>query len=60
MLHDQMINFLGAAVVFLLLTNAVSALAATYAMRLLNQYAGVTSGSTSIERKLNAMLGLKP
>jgi hypothetical protein len=37
MLHDQMINFLGAAVVFLLLTNVVSALATTYAMRLVNQ-----------------------
>jgi hypothetical protein len=59
MLYDQMINFLGAAVVFLLLTNVVSAMAATYAMRLVNQYAGVTQGSTSIERKLNAMLGRK-
>ena len=58
MFHDQMINFLEAAVVFLLLTNVVSAMMATYAMRLLNQHAGVTQGPTSIERKLNAILGI--
>jgi hypothetical protein len=58
MFHDQMINFLEAAVVFLLLTNMVSALMATCAMRLLNQSAGITRGPASIERKLNAMLGV--
>lgn len=58
MFRDQMINFLEAAVVFLLLTNVVRALMATYAMRLLSQYAGVTRAPTSIERKLNAILGL--
>jgi hypothetical protein len=58
MFHDQMINFLEAAVVFLLLTNVVSAVAAACAMRLLNQHAGVTQGPTSIERKLNAILGV--
>jgi hypothetical protein len=58
MFRDQMINFLEAAVVFLLLTNVVSALMATYAMRLLSHYAGVTRGPTGIERKLNAILGL--
>ena len=57
MFHDQMINFLEAAVVFLLLTNAASAAAATCAMRLLNQYAGFPQGAASIERKLNAILG---
>jgi hypothetical protein len=56
--QSQMINFLEAAVVFLLLTNVVSALAATCAMRLVSHYAGVTRAPTSIERKLNAILGL--
>jgi hypothetical protein len=58
MLQGQMINFLEAAVVFLLLTNVVSALMATRAMRLLSHYTGVTGAPTSIERKLNAMLGV--
>ena len=58
MFHDQMINFLEAAVVFLLLTNAFSALLATSAMRLLKQYAGVTQEPTSVERRLNTILGL--
>jgi hypothetical protein len=58
MFRDQMINFLEAAVVFLLLTNVVSALMATYAMRLLNQSAGMTRGPTSVERKLSAILGV--
>ena len=34
MLHDQMINFLETTVIFLLLTNAVSGLAAAYAISL--------------------------
>ena len=34
MLHDQMINFLETTIIFLLLTNAVSALAAAYAISL--------------------------
>ena len=58
MFHEQIINFLEAAVVFLLLTNAASAMAAIYAMRLLNHRAGITRTPTSIERKLNAILGL--
>jgi hypothetical protein len=56
MFHDQMINFLEAAVVFLLLTNAISVLAASYAMRLLH---GFTSGKrepTLLERKLGLIL----
>ena len=57
MFHDQIINFLEAAVVFLLLTNATSAVAAACAMRLVNQCSGVTQGRTRIERKLNAILG---
>jgi len=58
MFRDQMINFLESAVVILLLTNVVSAVAAAYAMRLLNLHAGVTQGPASIERKLNAILGV--
>ena len=59
MFHDQMINFLEAAVVFLLLTNAASAVAAANAIRLLNQHAGVARPATSVERKLVAILGLR-
>jgi len=58
MLRDQMINFLESAVVFLLLTNAVSATAATYALRLANRYAHAKRQPTSVERKLVAMFGL--
>ena len=36
MLHDHIVSFLEAAVVFLLLTNAVSAAAAISAVRMLN------------------------
>jgi len=57
MLRDQMINFLEAAVVFLLLTNAVSAAAAACAMRLLNQSTVAGREPSNIERKLGAILG---
>lgn len=36
MLRDQMISFLASAIVFLLLTNAASAIVALYVMRLAN------------------------
>ena len=39
MFREQMINFLQATVVFLLLTNAISALAATYAIWVANGFA---------------------
>jgi hypothetical protein len=58
MLRDQMINFLQAAVVLLLLTNAVSAAAAIAAVRLLNLQANVKRAPTTIERKLNHLLGV--
>ena len=58
MLRDQMINFLEAAVVFLLLTNAASAAAAIAAVRLLSQQANVKRTPTAIERKLNLLLGV--
>jgi hypothetical protein len=56
MFHDQMINFLEAAVVFLLLTNAISVAAAAYAMRLLHGFAGAKREPTLLERKLGLIL----
>ena len=58
MLRDQMINFLQGAVVFLLLTNAVSAAATIAAVRLLSLQANVKRTPTAIERKLNLVLGI--
>jgi hypothetical protein len=59
MLRDHIINFLETAIVFLLLTNAVSAAAAISAMRLLNLRADGQRKPTGIERRLNLILGLK-
>jgi hypothetical protein len=56
MLREQMINFLEAAVVFLLATNAVSALAALYAMRLANAVSPTTHAHGVIARRLEAMI----
>jgi hypothetical protein len=47
MLRDQMINFLQAAVVFLLITNALSITASTYAIQLLNGAATQSGGRNS-------------
>ena len=58
MLRDQMINFLQGAVVFLLLTNAVSAAATIVTVRLLTLQANVKRTPTAIERKLNLLLGV--
>jgi hypothetical protein len=58
MLRDQMMGFLQTAIVFLLLTNAVSALVAFYAMKTAN--ALVRPGQqakSAIERKLEALVG---
>jgi len=54
MFRDQMINFLEAAVVFLLLVNATSIVVAMYAIRLA---AGSTKGqpSNAVIRRLDAM-----
>ena len=58
MLREQMISFLQAAVVFLLLTNALSALAALYAMRMASSVAApMRKARTAVERKLDALLG---
>jgi hypothetical protein len=55
MLREQMINFLEAAVVFLLATNAASALAALYAM-LANAVSVVPQAKGVIARRLDAMI----
>jgi len=56
MFREQMINFLEAAVVFLLITNALSIAATTYAIQLLNGFGGAKRERGTIERKLNALL----
>ena len=56
MLREQMVNFLEAAVVFLLVTNALSIAAATYALQLLNGVGGAKREPGLIERKLHAII----
>ena len=56
MFREQMINFLEAAVVFLLITNALSIAAAIYALQLLNGFGGGKREQGFIERKLNAII----
>jgi hypothetical protein len=56
MLREQMINFLEAAVVFLLATNAASVLAALYAMRLANAASLAPQAKGVIARRLDAMI----
>jgi hypothetical protein len=56
MLREQMINFLEAAVVFLLASNAASALAALYAMRLANAVSPAAQAKGVIARRLDAMI----
>ena len=56
MLREQMINFLQAAVIFLLVTNALSIAATTYAIQLLNGFGGAKRDPGFIERKLNAIV----
>jgi len=54
--REQMINFLEAAVLFLLLTNALSIAATTYAIQLLNGFGGEKRDQRIIERKLKAIV----
>lgn len=56
MLREQISNFLQSAVIFLLMTNALSAIAATYAIRLANRLAGDKQEPNAIERKLDTIL----
>ena len=56
MLRDQMIGFLQTAIVFLLLTNVVSALVAFYAMKTANALTRpAPTAKSAIERKLEAL-----
>ena len=54
--REQMINFLETAVVFLLITNALSIAATIYAIQLLNSFGGAKREQGMIERKLNALV----
>ena len=57
MFREQMINFLQTAIVFLLLTNAITALTAMYAMRMMKAMA--QPGDTArrvVQQKLDAIL----
>ena len=57
MLREHTINFLEALVVFLLLTNAASALVTVYAMRLANVVnPKVAQALSPVERKLQAII----
>lgn len=55
MSHEQ--GFMQAAVVFLLLTNAATALVALYAMKTANALMRPAQQKTALERKLEVMLG---
>lgn len=54
MLHDQVINFLETAVIFLLLTNAVSIVAAAYAISLVQKG---RVPAVAVARRPNGMMG---
>jgi hypothetical protein len=56
MFREQMINFLEAAVVFLLVTNALSIVATTFAIQLLNGLGAAKREPGIIERKLHAII----
>jgi hypothetical protein len=55
MLHDQIINFLETAVIFLLLTNAVSIVAAAYAISLVQK---ARAPAVAVARRPNGIMGL--
>ncbi len=56
MLRDQTIQFLECTIVFLLLTNALSVAAATYAIRVANGFAGKRRELTAaVPRKAETM-----
>lgn len=58
MIREQMINFLQTVVVFLLLTNALSVLAATWAIRVATGSAQRKSAvAAAAERMIGALLG---
>jgi hypothetical protein len=57
MVREQMISFLQTAVVFLLLTNAASIIAAVYAIRIAKAFAPAREEPrNAAERKIDALL----
>ena len=57
MIREQAINFLQALVVFLVLTNAISALVTIYAMRLANAVnPKADQAKSALERKIEALV----
>jgi hypothetical protein len=57
MLREQTIQFLECTIVFLLLTNALSVVAATYAIWVANGFAGKRRElTTAVQRKAETML----
>lgn len=55
-MRDQMLNFLASTVVFLLLTNAMSAMVAVFALRLAKAARPVAAEDGSAMRRLDAFL----
>ena len=56
MLREQLITMLQTSVVFLILTNAASLLAAVYAVRRMRPVQSAEKSKSAIERNLDAML----
>jgi hypothetical protein len=54
--REQMVNFLEAAVVFLLVTNVLSIAATTYAIQLLNGFGNAKREQGIVQRKLTALV----
>ena len=55
-MRDQMLGFMQSAIIFLLLTNAASALVALYAMKTASMLTRPGQAKSAIERKLEAIL----
>jgi hypothetical protein len=55
-LREQMIGFLQTAVIFLLLTNTATILAAVYALRITAKQAHSDQPKSAVERNLDAIL----
>lgn len=56
-MRDQMVGFMQSAIIFLLLTNAASALVALCAMRAANLQTRPVHAKSAVERKIEALLG---
>jgi hypothetical protein len=55
-MRDQMLVFMQSAIIFLLLTNAASALVALYAMKTANMLTRPAHAKNAVERKLEALV----